>query len=359
MNVRQLHQFIEAQMRKPASSQAFWFVFVSSPLSFLWEVVTTLRNLLFDTRVLRTRRLPGVTVAVGNLEMGGTGKSPLTGLLAKGFIAQGHWPVVLSRGYGIRIKKREVLWIQDGGLKASRSGQYDAGGGLPDEARMLSALCPGTPVLCAPNRWLAAQWFLSVLAANRQPSHWILDDGFQHRSLFRDHNIAVVDGARPYGNGWCLPRGSLREPMGGIWRSNVIVSSGVEPCAVGSSNIPTFALGIRSAHLKVPNTGDFGDWELARVKNVTLMTAIARPERVVETLREKLNVIPNALVFKADHAGFSRNEVEQSLAGGSQIVITEKDYWRHPDIWQAEQGRVLILVLDWHINETIWSVLLR
>lgn len=355
----EVRQIMESQMRRPASTQAFWFIFATSPLSLFWEVATSLRNLLFDKRILWSRRLPGVTISVGNLELGGTGKSPLTGLLARGLVAQGHWPAVLSRGYGVRIKKREVLWIQDGGLKASRSGTYDIAGGLPDEARMLSAQCPGTPFLCSPNRWLAGQWFQSVSASNRTPSHWVLDDGFQHRSLFRDHNIAVVDGERPYGNGWCLPRGSLREPMSGIWRSSVIVSSGVETYALGVSHIPTFALGIRAARLKVPNKGGFDDWEPSLVKNVTLMTAIARPERVIETLQKILNVTPKAVSFKSDHAGFARSEVEQRLADGGQVVITEKDYWRHPDVWQAEQGRVLVLVLDWHISDKIWSVLLR
>ncbi|MBM4017236.1 MAG: tetraacyldisaccharide 4'-kinase [Planctomycetes bacterium] len=147
-------------------------------------------------------RLPGTVVravrpvvSVGNLTVGGTGKTPFVAYLARMVQEMGGRPVILSRGYGA------------------------AAGGRNEEALELSLLCPGVPHVQNPDRTAAlAQW-----AAENPCDVAILDDGFQHRRLARGLDIVLIDALRPFGFGHLLPRGLLREPPSALRRADVLV----------------------------------------------------------------------------------------------------------------------------------------
>jgi tetraacyldisaccharide 4'-kinase len=156
------------------------------------------RNVAFDLGVFRVRRLPVPVISVGNVTTGGTGKTPVVAWLIRELRRQGYTPGLLSRGY-----------------RRLRAGDND-------EARVLARQCPGVPHVQHPDRFRGGQ---RLLAENPPGAVnvLVLDDGFQHRRLFRDVDLVVIDALRPWGYGRLLPRGLLREPLSGLRRADLVI----------------------------------------------------------------------------------------------------------------------------------------
>lgn len=150
-------------------------------------------------------------VSVGNLTVGGTGKTPLAIAVARMLLEHGRRPAIVSRGY---LKEgRGLVVVSDGNrLLVSRR---QAG----DEAYMMARALPQVPVVVGPNRSLAA----TVVQSRFSPDIIIMDDGFQHLKVQRDLDIVVVDATNPFGNGMILPRGTLREPPNHLRRADMVV----------------------------------------------------------------------------------------------------------------------------------------
>jgi tetraacyldisaccharide 4'-kinase len=185
------------------------------PFSMLYGLITGLRNNLFDLGFLKSVRLPARVVSIGNLTVGGTGKTPMVIRLARILRNQGYRPVVLSRGYG--GKSKDPINVVSKGEKPLMN-HREAG----DEPVLIAKSLTGIPVLTGPRRVLTGGWALKNLDADVL----ILDDGFQHRQLFRDIDIVLLNAANPYGNGHLLPGGPLREPLSALKRADIIVTTG-------------------------------------------------------------------------------------------------------------------------------------
>ncbi len=153
----------------------------------------------YQKGILRRQRLRRPVISVGNLTVGGAGKTPLVMLLAQILKGKDFKPVILTRGY------------MDKGGAFSRLES--------DEAAMIRRALADVPVLVGPNRFQNAQDFLKGHAADV----FILDDGFQHWRLARDMDIVVLDAVNPWGNGCLIPRGILREPLNALKRADMIV----------------------------------------------------------------------------------------------------------------------------------------
>lgn len=164
-------------------------------LSWMYAAGTVARNQLFDQGIKRQNRVAVPVISVGNITTGGTGKTPVVAYLANWFAATGKRPVILSRGY------RSLP---------------DA---VNDEKLVLDQLCPGVPHLQNPDRVAAARQAIREL----HPDVFILDDGFQHRRVARDLNLALIDATNPWGYGYLLPRGLLRESRRGLRRADLIL----------------------------------------------------------------------------------------------------------------------------------------
>lgn len=156
-----------------------------------------LRNGFYDHGLRRVFRPPAFVVSVGNLTLGGTGKTPLVEWLVKRLAASGATPAIISRGYG------------------ARAGQPN------DEALELARKLPGVRHLQNPDRVAAAQ----ELMAGGACQVIVLDDAFQHRRIARDLDIVLLDALEPFGFGHVFPRGTLREPLAGLARAHVVVLS--------------------------------------------------------------------------------------------------------------------------------------
>jgi tetraacyldisaccharide 4'-kinase len=192
-----------------------------SPLAFLYARVQGLRAGLYRSGVLKTRRLPRPVVSIGNITVGGTGKTPLTAFISLLLLEHGARVAVLTRGYGGSMEGQTAI-VSDGReilLNAQQCG---------DEPYLLASTVPGVMVVMGSDRHAAGLLAMERLA----PDIFLLDDGFQHLALHRDLNILLLDCARPFGNGRTLPAGLLREPLTATQRADLVVHT---RCPEGSA----------------------------------------------------------------------------------------------------------------------------
>ena len=163
-------------------------------LSIPYGLATSLRNTLYDRGGLPRHTASIPVISVGNLTLGGTGKTPLVAWVARQLAASGHRPAVVSRGY------------------AARPGE------VSDEAAEFAILLPGVPHVANRDRVAGV-----ATAAAQGADVALLDDGFQHRRLNRDLNIVAIDASDPFGCGHIFPRGLLRESLAGLARADAVV----------------------------------------------------------------------------------------------------------------------------------------
>lgn len=165
---------------------------------------------------LRRLYLDAPVVSIGNVTVGGTGKTPLTIFLARYLKDHGRKPAIVSRGY---LKQGRGLVVVSDGAELL-AGRRRAG----DEAYLMARAVPDVPVVVSPNRTAAGY----VACGRFAPDIILIDDGFQHLKVQRDIDIVVIDSTDPFGNGWMLPRGILREPPSHIVRAHFVVLTRVD-----------------------------------------------------------------------------------------------------------------------------------
>ena len=183
-------------------------------IAWFYDKAIILRNFLFDLGVLRIHRLNCPVISVGNLVVGGTGKTPMVVWLARFLSENGLRVGIVSRGYG-GAESGQVIIVSDGKSILADSGLSG------DEAQLLARRFPFIPVLCSTKRVKAGK----VAVEKFKCEVLILDDGFQHRYLARDLDVVMLDSRSPFGNGRLLPRGIMRERGSALVRSQVLVLS--------------------------------------------------------------------------------------------------------------------------------------
>ncbi|MGI5860459.1 MAG: tetraacyldisaccharide 4'-kinase [Myxococcales bacterium] len=321
-------------------ARALWFRQDESLLARLLLSPLWLLSLVFGRVVVRRRaawrrkalKVGARVVSVGNLTVGGAGKTPVTIEVVRRLTARGERVAVLSRGYGRKGEGKAVV-VSDGErilLDARAAG---------DEPVLIARSCPGALVLVGADRASLAQLAVAWLGARTL----VLDDGFQHLRLARDLDIVVIDGSNPFGNGHLMPRGPLREPKqalahaGLIWLSKVDQASpdSIERLAAEVRRL-TGADPVRSAY-RVADVRrleyDGGSVSLGpdalRGRRVYLLAAIARPESFARTV-EGLGAEIAGATLLPDHAFFGDRRLEAAAAaarkaGAEAVVVTEKD----------------------------------
>ncbi len=196
-------------------TQLFEYIWYKSPFLgyLLWPLSWVFRLLAQQRKLsLINRRAPDFSVPViiiGNITVGGTGKTPLVIAVIEYLQAQGYQPGVISRGYGGNAEYPMQLNAQ---TTAAESG---------DEPLLIAQAC-NCPVVVSPNRYQACEYLLK----NNSVDVVISDDGLQHYALPRDIEIVVFDGQRGLGNGLCLPAGPLREPVKRLSSVDFVVVNG-------------------------------------------------------------------------------------------------------------------------------------
>jgi tetraacyldisaccharide 4'-kinase len=184
-------------------------------LSRLYGKIIDFRNALYEKGVFKSFSLGAKTVSVGNITVGGTGKTPLVALIAEILAARGEKVCILTRGYGRTNPKKRIL-VSDGEKIFTNA---KTGGDEPFE--LARKLLGKAIVVADADRVSAAQWAREKFGATA----FVLDDAFQHRRARRDLDVVIVDATNPFGNGEMLPSGILREPLENLKRADSIVIS--------------------------------------------------------------------------------------------------------------------------------------
>jgi tetraacyldisaccharide 4'-kinase len=289
------------------------------PLGLLYGGVMRLRRDLYQHGVLRSRRLQGTVISVGNLTVGGTGKTPMVLWIAERLAAEGHRPAILTRGYP--------------GL-----GQSDAGGRTADEVALLRERLDGRAQF-----GVGKDRYAAGLALARDGAQWfILDDGFQHLALQRDADIVLLDATDPFGGGEILPAGRLREPRSALARADVVVitrtshAPALEVLVHRFTKAPIFYAQPRlDAVLRAPAmtvASPEGDQRQARY---FAFCGIGNPLAFFDDLRNWGLAVVGRRSF-ADHHRYSAAEMRELdsaavAVGASALICTEKDVFNLTD----------------------------
>lgn len=296
------------------------------PAAIAYGAGVRVRNFLYDRGWRRVARVAVPVLSVGNLTVGGTGKTPVVVWLAEELERRGYSVGVLSRGYGRRSRGTRVVAL--GGrplVDVEMSG---------DEPAMIGRRIRG-PVVVAGRRAAGAR-----VAIERGARVLLLDDGFQHRAIARDFDLLLVDDERPVGNGWPLPSGPLREPVRGAARADAVLVvdrrlRGAEDGAAGSwahANLfprPCHRGGLVPRALVWPDGDTWTEEPLVRLagQRIVVVTGIVGPQALYAMVQQWEGQIVNALEFP-DHHWYDRDDfatIRKAAREADLIVTTEKD----------------------------------
>jgi len=278
--------------------------------AFAYGMGVRARNSLWDANIRKPTSVGIPVISVGNVSVGGTGKTPFVRWCVEALQASGHHPVIALRGYGARD-------------------------GVSDEAEEFRAMLPGVPVAVGADRVAS---IARARAVDQRIDCAVLDDAFQHRQIARDLDIVLVDAGRPAINGALLPAGWLREPARALRRASMVIvtrATSIDPILAAQierlHGAPPAAW-TRHAWMRVERFGAGGrDMPLAALDGARLVvaTALARPEAFVADVAAHGGRIAGDFRFR-DHHAFSVQDVEtiaaRARATGAAVICSGKDW---------------------------------
>ncbi len=283
---------------------AYWYsqnplAWILLPVSWLYCSLVLLRRFLYRTGLLKSYKIPVPLIVIGNISVGGTGKTPLLIALCELLKKQGIRPGIVSRGYGGNFTGEQLI------------DESDTPSSIGDEP-FLIAQRTQCPVAVGKNRVAAAE----LLLRHHSCDVLISDDGLQHYRMRRDIEIAVIDVDRQFGNGYCLPSGPLREPVGRLKQVDLVVHHGL------TTHNNSFVLEFSEAvNLVTGETRSVASFSHAPVHAVA---GIGHPERFFEQLTKAgLKLIKHAF---PDHHVYTKSDLNYDESNGKKsLLMTEKD----------------------------------
>ena len=320
------------------------------PLTFPYGAATRLRASLYRAGIVRKRRIEGAVISVGNLTVGGTGKTPMTLWIAQRLLAEGKRCAILTRGY---------------------RGENSAEGIASDEAQLLRArLGEGVEIGVGADRFASGR-----LLAKRGVEWFVLDDGFQHMQLARDVDIVQIDATNPFG-GRLLPMGRRREPHSALGRADLIVimrsqhAPAVEGAVRRDSRAPIFYArpeldAIRKLSAESSRAGDAGAHAAQlRGRKLFAFCGIGNPPAFMADLRRWDLNIAGRKFFRDHHryqqADFDALAREARAAGADALVCTEKDTFNLAGV-RTDAMDVLYCVISVSVDSEgeFWGTILK
>lgn len=297
-------------------------------LSVIYGLAVCLRAELYQRGILKARALRHPVISVGNLTVGGTGKTPLVALLAEQLKKAGYQPIILSRGYKGKAEGSTLI-VSEGGKIQCRP--EDCG----DEPYWLATKVRGAAVVVGQNRYRGGR----LIEDGYEKAIHILDDGYQHLQLRRHLNILVIDASDPFGGHSLVPKGRLREPLDAIERADVVVITRSHYPFDEEEVEATLRKRNRRAALFYfyHDAIALADLKTGRVfstrgflgKRVVALAAVGNPESFIRDLGHYQLKVVERFIFR-DHHRFTQEELDRVLksrheVGADAVVTTEKD----------------------------------
>lgn len=319
------------------------------PFSVLYGAGMHLRTRMYRMGILKQRRLQGVVISVGNLTVGGTGKTPTVIWIAEKLAAEGKSAALLTRGYGSRPAET-----------VEGTGEIAPSELISDEVKvMIDHLGDGVSYGVGADRY-ARGLKLEKLGVN----WFVLDDGFQHLELARDVDIVLIDSTLPFGGGHLLPAGRLREPRTSLSRADIIVitrsqhAPAIEAAIRRDSDAPIYYA--RPAFDSVRGTGcQRLDADDARRRKLFAFCGIGNPQPFIADLRGWGFQIAGHRFFP-DHHRYSQQdaaEIERAAkaAGATGLICTEKDVFNFSGVkWNTCDLLVCRIKLEIDNGDDFW-----
>jgi len=339
---KNIQRRIEAVMQGDSTADAGWLGAGLSVMAALYGSGVRLRKTAYARQWMKKKRLDCLVVSVGNLALGGTGKTPLTMYLARLIPSYGYSIAIVSRGYKGSAEGKGGV-VSDGkeiAMPASACG---------DEAYMMAKILENIPVVVGQDRYAAGSMALQTF----RPQIILLDDGFQHIRLERDIDLVLLDTVSPFANGKLLPRGTLREQKDALQRASAVVLTRAEkgPAAayrkveqhapgkpifqcvhrpyIADTMPSTAANGFDN-----PTAGAASGLDALRGRRGYIFSGIARNERFQRTIGQT-GVHVCGTSFFEDHHWYSHGELEEIAQSAQKshaelIITTQKDVVRIP-----------------------------
>ena len=307
------------------------------------------RSLLYSLNVFKTKTLPCPVISVGNITVGGTGKTPLVMALAKGLMDKGIPVAILSRGY--KGTKTSGPVVSDG--KTILLSQEESG----DEPSLMAKVCKGIPILVGKDRFLNGRIALQRFGVKGL----LLDDGYQHLSLHPDINILLIDSHIGFGDHHLLPRGILREPLSYLRRADLVLFTKIEdpeislPLEKKIHKIHPASQVFHSHYEPVSLVGPQEEQEelhSLKGKKILALSGIANSNYFSSLLRRCGMEIVREVIFPDHHLYTTKDLpfIEEKSKGADVIVMTEKDMVK---LKKLNMGHLPLRAL--HIEVKIWE----
>jgi len=297
-----------------------------TPLSGLYGVASRARRTLYDKGLVRVHEVSAPVISVGNITLGGTGKTPLVAWIAKTLAHEGRRVCILTRGYG-RLDSHDRVIVSDGNevlASPERAG---------DEAYLLAEELKGcAAVISDADRVTAAHWAV----ANLKPDVFVLDDGFQNLRIARNLDMVTIDASNPWGNRRVLPAGILREPRSAVTRADCIVVTRADDAQrlgeleneLGrlSNGVPVFCSRMRLARLRHVSGDEFSpDTNEIKRSSVAAFCGIGNPESFFALLNREGYQLCHTRTLR-DHHRYVQSDLDrierESVAKGAQALLT-------------------------------------
>ncbi len=291
------------------------------PCSLIYQMIMRLRAISYRIGIMKQSRLPVPVISIGNLVVGGTGKTPVTAAIVGYLLGTGRKVALLSRGYGGSLGGGAAQLVSNGHdifLTPQEGG---------DEPYLLAKTFPGLVVAIAGSRYDAG----SLAYKTCQPDVFILDDGFQHLALWRDLDVVLLDARHPLGNGCCLPAGPLREPQSALMRAGLIGLTRWSPCCGtrDSGGVPTVYIESQLKEFRLLGSNESISVAVLQKAGCYGVAGIADPNQFFDGLRNMgIQLVGEERL--ADHCDYSEAIVmslrhRANSVQAEYIITTQKD----------------------------------
>ncbi len=325
-------------------------------ISLFYSLIVRARVWFYQKNIFEVRRLPVPVISVGNLTLGGTGKTPMTIWVAQKLLANGRQPAILSRGYQAKTRK-QIEIVSDGNnilIGPELSG---------DEPAMMARRLKGVPVIISKDRYEAGTLAIEKLGVDSL----ILDDGYQRLDVKRDLNILLIDHSHGFENDAIFPAGTLREPLKEAGRADLIcftktIKDNQDPPIIKYVSAPIIKSQMvikRLTDLELKVTKDINDLKGLRV---CAFCGIAQPEKFKKLLELYGAEVVSFSSFP-DHHYFNRDDIknveEKARSCEAEIILTtEKDSVKLLEFSFSMPLFIVVLDLNWLQGEDVLNRLL-